>query len=164
MLQRLLDSTTLLRDVDGTEVSLLADGPKGKLRDEPKPNPSSSKINKKGPGLGDISSSVPKPTPPPISNSFGALQDFENDGPFDDKERGRDRSKDVLAQVSEKKDGSPLSKQGTVAHTTMVMEPLVDRVNLNGSPASVRDASCWVKGNPISPPDQDALRIVLELI
>ncbi|GMH21320.1 hypothetical protein Nepgr_023162 [Nepenthes gracilis] len=64
--------------------------PKGKLRDNPKPNPSSSKFEKKGPGTGDLSSSVPKPTPPPISNSFGALQDFGNDGPLVDKEMRRD--------------------------------------------------------------------------
>ncbi|GMH21318.1 hypothetical protein Nepgr_023160 [Nepenthes gracilis] len=65
----------------------------------------------------------------------------------------QDRSRDVLALVSEKKDRSPLPEHGTVAHTTMV-----DSVNINGSPVSVCDASSGVKGNPVSPPCRDALR------
>ncbi|GMH14619.1 hypothetical protein Nepgr_016460 [Nepenthes gracilis] len=69
----------------------------------------------------------------------------------------RDGSKEVLAPGSEKKDRSPLLENGIVAHTTMVMKPLGDKINLNDSPVLVCDASNGVNGNPVSPPGRDAL-------
>ncbi|GMH25442.1 hypothetical protein Nepgr_027285 [Nepenthes gracilis] len=77
--------------------------PKSKIRVVSKPNPSSPSIVKKGPVSGDLQ----KPTPSTLSNSFGALQDVENDGPFVEKEMGRDGSREGLALGSDKVDRSP---------------------------------------------------------
>ncbi|GMH12956.1 hypothetical protein Nepgr_014797 [Nepenthes gracilis] len=127
---------------------------KSKIRVNPKPISSGSSIGSKGPVPGELQI----PTPPPLSNSFGALQDVENDGPFVEKEMGREGNYVGVALGSDKEDRSPLPQNGTVIHTTMVMEPLGDKFSLNGCPASVSDVSDGVSGNPVSPSDQNAQR------
>ncbi|GMH22192.1 hypothetical protein Nepgr_024035 [Nepenthes gracilis] len=52
--------------------------PKSKIRVDSKPISSGSSFGSKGPIPGELQI----PTPPPLSNSFGALQDVENDWPL----------------------------------------------------------------------------------
>ncbi|GMH23498.1 hypothetical protein Nepgr_025341 [Nepenthes gracilis] len=61
-----------------------------------------------------------------------------------------------VAQGSDKEDQSPLTKNGTVIHTTMVMEPLGEKFTCNDCPASGSDVSDGVNGNLISSPGQNA--------
>ncbi|GMH25421.1 hypothetical protein Nepgr_027264 [Nepenthes gracilis] len=125
---------------------------KRKNRVDPKPTSSGPSIGSKGPIQGKLQLF----NSPPFSNSFGALQDVENEGPFVEKEIGREGSCVGVALGSDKEDQSPLTKNGAVIHTTMVMEPSGDKFTLNDCPALVSDVSDGVNGNLISSSSQNA--------
>ncbi|GMH10646.1 hypothetical protein Nepgr_012487 [Nepenthes gracilis] len=117
--------------------------PKSKNRVVPKPTSSGPSIGSEGPiqGKTQLSNSLP------LSISFEALQDVEDDGLFVEKEIRRDGSCVGVALGSEKEDQFRLTKTRTGLHTTMVMEPLGDRFTRNNCPASVGDVSDEVNGN-----------------
>ncbi|GMH02010.1 hypothetical protein Nepgr_003849 [Nepenthes gracilis] len=64
----------------------------------------------------------------------------------------------IIENSSEKKDGYLPPENGTEAHTIQAVEPSVNRASTHGSPSIASDASCWLKGNTLSPPGHDAQR------
>ncbi|GMH31757.1 hypothetical protein Nepgr_033601 [Nepenthes gracilis] len=62
----------------------------------------------------------------------------------------------IIENASEKKDGYLPPENGTEAHTILAVEHPVDRASTHGSPSAASEASCWLKGNPLSPPGLDA--------
>ncbi|GMH02080.1 hypothetical protein Nepgr_003919 [Nepenthes gracilis] len=72
------------------------------------------------------------------------------------REIGREGSCVGVAQGSDKEDQSPLTKNGTVIHTTMVMEPLGEKFTCNDCPASGSDVSDGANGNLVSSSGQNA--------
>ncbi|GMH02068.1 hypothetical protein Nepgr_003907 [Nepenthes gracilis] len=139
--------------------------PTGRLLAGPMPIPYRPKINQKAPAMGAPSTTIPKPFPSPISNSFGALQDPECEGPVGDNAMVQKTSKGVESQVisphrtlenvSIRSDGCLPPEHGIEAHTNLAMEHSVDRDSIHGSPSSDNAVSYQERGNPLNPPRID---------